>query len=372
MARWTQEEVNYLKENAEYGNYQDIADDLERSYCSVRCKAQDINLKTRIKWDKNKIKYLKENYPDKGDKEIAQELGCTEKAVKLKRQELGIVNEHLWTDEEEQFIQDNWSEMSDKEIANKLNRSVNYIRNRRHKKLDIYRPDNHCGMFNNGIHWTEEKEEFLKNNFDCMKFEEISDKFGISYQAVRNKAAKLGLEKQEKWTEQETKFLKNNWQSISDHEIAVKLNKSLTSVKQKRSKRLNLIREDPTGTDYKWREWEKKCEEIAQMFWEDVQTQYTFDNGLRADIYLPGQKIVVEVKWSYYKNWGAEKYLSLDKVENVIVWSYHEVPANSCSLPVIVRHDLINRIENQELIKDIKEIKNSSVHQSSLETVVEY
>jgi DNA-directed RNA polymerase specialized sigma24 family protein len=370
MARWTDDEVQYLKENAEYGNYQEIADHLGRSYSSVKSKANKIDLQTRIKWTEQKISFLKENYPEKSDEKIAEKLGCTESAVKNKRHEIGIVNEHLWTEDEKEFLRENWNEMSDKKLAEELDRTKTAVVNERHE-LGIIRPETHCGKFNQGIHWTDDKIEFLKNNFSHMKWRKIADKFNTTYQAITDKARRLGLQKQDRWTESETEFLKNNWKDLSDHKIAQKLDRSLSEVMQKRSKRLDLLREDPSGNEYKWREWESSCEKVANQIWDNVLTQHTFEEGYRADIYLPEKNKVVEVKWSYYQDWGADKYLTCDGVDEVVVWCYHEVPPNSCSLPLLVRYDLFNMIEDEGLIEEIKQIKEASSYQANLETALQ-
>jgi len=370
MARWTDDEVKYLKENAEYGNYQEIADHLGRSYSSVKSKANKIDLQTRIKWTEEKITFLKQNYPEKSDEKIAEKLGCTERAVKCKRQEIGIVNEHLWTQDEKEFLKQNWREMSDKQLSEELDRTQTAVVNERHE-LDIVRPDNHSGKFNQGIHWTDDKVEFLTNNFSDMNWRNIADKLNTTYQAIRNKAARLELEKQERWSESEKEFVRENWQGLSDHELAVKLNKSLHNVQGKRTKDLDLIREDPCGAEYKWREWEKSCEKVADQIWDNVLTQHSFEEGYRADIYLPEKNKVVEVKWSYYQGWNADKYLGCDGVDDVVVWCYHAVPPNSCSLPLLVRQDLFNMIEDEKLIEEIEQIKDASSYQANLETALQ-
>jgi hypothetical protein len=370
MARWTDDEVQYLKENAEYGNYQEIADYLGRSYVSVKSKANKININTRIKWTDERKDFLRDTWPKKTDKEIADKLDCTKKAVELQRSKMGLVNDHLWTQDEKEFLKKNWREMSDKQLAEELDRTQTAVVNERHE-LDIIRPENHCGKFNQGIHWTDDKVEFLKNNFSNMNWKRIADKFNTTHKAITDKAAELGLEKQERWSESETEFLKENWQDLSDHELAVKLDKSLHNVQGKRTRDLDLIREDPCGTNYKWREWESSCEKLANQIWDNVLTQHSFEEGYRADIYLPEKNKVVEVKWSYYQGWNADKYLSCDGVDEVVVWCYHAVPPNSCSLPLLVRQDLFNMIEDEKLIEEIEKIKEASSYQANLETALQ-
>jgi len=130
-----------------------------------------------------------------------------------------------WSESEEQFIRDNYMEMSDSELADKLDRTKNAIRNRRNKELDLKRPQSHNGKFNQGIHWNQEKVDFLKENYHDMTGHQIAEKLNCSSNGVRDKASKLGLVKNHNWTDYEILFINkvhhngSNWtiQKIADY-----------------------------------------------------------------------------------------------------------------------------------------------------------
>jgi len=141
-----------------------------------------------------------------------------------------------WTKEEEKFIEENWKSLSDAEIAKEIDRTKNAIRNRRNK-LGIKRPRSHSGKFNQGTHWTTEKTEFLRKNYQEMDYSEIAKELNVTIKAVRSKVSKLDLKnKQDKWSNNETEFLRKNYGLNSDmtaRQIANELDRSLDSVQNK-------------------------------------------------------------------------------------------------------------------------------------------
>lgn len=146
-----------------------------------------------------------------------------------------------WTEKEENFIKENWREKSDRELSKKLDRSINAIRNRR-QKLDIRRPESHSGKFNQGIEWTKEKKEFLKENYEDMAYKEIANQLNTSTQAIKDKAARLNLEKQRRLSEDEIEFIKRHHVAESDYtikKIAKELNLTFNQVSNA-IKRYNL------------------------------------------------------------------------------------------------------------------------------------
>jgi len=380
-SRWTQKEDQFIKDNYRDLSDKELADELNRSKSAIRNRrSKKLDLKRPnshcgkfnhgIHWSEEKENFLKLNYDSMKYQEIAEKFGTSYQAVLNKACELNLVKQNVWKQKEIDFVRENYKQMGDKELAKKLDMNKIGIRNLRHS-FDIVRPSEHISKFRDGNHWSEDDKEFLREKFDSMKYQEMADELGVTYHAVESKAHKLGLEKIEQWSKNEVEFLRNNWKTLSDHEIAEKLDRSLTAVMQKRSKKLNLVREDPTANEYKWREWENYCEKVANQIWDNVLTQHTFEQGYRADIYLPEKNKVVEVKWSYYQDWNADKYLGCDGVDEVVVWCYHEVPPNSCNLPLLVRHDLFNMIEDEKLIEEIEQIKDASSYQANLETALQ-
>lgn len=93
--RWTEEEIEFLKENYEKEKPEKIAEELSRSLSSVYCKAQSLNLSSKRcgygrKWTSEEEKYLKENYSELPPQKIADELDRSLNSVYGKAKNLDL------------------------------------------------------------------------------------------------------------------------------------------------------------------------------------------------------------------------------------------------------------------------------------------
>ena len=80
------------------------------------------------KWTDDQLQYLREHSRSQPAAAIAAALGRTEGSVRQKRRSLGLQSYHAgWTKAEEQFLQDQWGVMSIPAIAKRLNRSVEAV-----------------------------------------------------------------------------------------------------------------------------------------------------------------------------------------------------------------------------------------------------
>jgi DNA-binding transcriptional regulator WhiA len=59
--------------------------------------------------------------------------------------------------------------------------------------------------------WTEDKVEFLKENYKKLPYKTISDYLGLTYAAIVHKAGRLGLDSRHLWTEEENNIIKNEY-----------------------------------------------------------------------------------------------------------------------------------------------------------------
>ena len=78
--------------------------------------------------------------------------------------------------------------------------------------------------------WSEEDEQFIKDNYKTMLVSEIAEHFGVSTKAARGKIERLGLDLRSLkrqlaavWNEDDIDYLKENWLYKQDAEIAVHL-----------------------------------------------------------------------------------------------------------------------------------------------------
>ena len=91
--QWTEEELNYIKDN--YGKIpiKEISLKLNRSISSIKHKAERDAIKSPREWTDEEIGYLKENYKTKTYKELSQHLNRTKSAIDLKINRLGLKKE---------------------------------------------------------------------------------------------------------------------------------------------------------------------------------------------------------------------------------------------------------------------------------------
>ncbi|MFS1030303.1 hypothetical protein ACFC89_16905 [Enterococcus casseliflavus] len=140
MATWSDEEINYLKNNYETMDYTKIGKMLNRSANSVRQKAYHLNLPRKQKnWTEDDLIYL-EYFVYEGDeklKEAAKFLGRSLNAVECMLQRLRKENKDVcymqknWTEAEDDFIRKYYKVMSGPAIAIRLGRTYGAVRDRR-------------------------------------------------------------------------------------------------------------------------------------------------------------------------------------------------------------------------------------------------
>lgn len=96
-------------------------------------------------WNQNEEDFVKANWQKLTDLEIAQKLKLSRHAVAGRRKKLGIFKPspvkpgpgEYWTQEEDEFIKQNWASMEDSKIAQTLKRSPDSVKYRRLYKLGI-------------------------------------------------------------------------------------------------------------------------------------------------------------------------------------------------------------------------------------------
>ena len=140
MPIWSDEEIDYLKDNYEKIDYIKIGKKLNRSANSVRQKAYHLNLPRKQKgWTEDELIYL-EYFVYVGDeklKEAAKFLNRSLNAVECMLQRLRKENKDVcymqrnWTEAEDDFIKKYYKVMSGPTIALRLGRTYGAVRDRR-------------------------------------------------------------------------------------------------------------------------------------------------------------------------------------------------------------------------------------------------
>jgi Zn-dependent peptidase ImmA (M78 family) len=92
--------------------------------------------------------------------------------------------------------------------------------------------------------WTDEDEQFLRENYQNMTNKDLADKFGVSTISIQRKLSRLGFirQVQKKWEGDEEEFLRKNYQAMDDKDLAKHYGVTEISIKRKLT-RLGLKRD---------------------------------------------------------------------------------------------------------------------------------
>lgn len=138
MKKWTDEEVQILRDNYVFGEVHKIEELLPgRSYRSICSKAHKMNLQSRYCWTDKELVYLKDNYSKYPLSIIEQNLPLrNRKTISQRASELGLRSfENIsFTTEDELFLREHYMEYTDYELGKILGRSYRSICD---KRLDL-------------------------------------------------------------------------------------------------------------------------------------------------------------------------------------------------------------------------------------------
>jgi len=196
---WSLEDlITMLVLRFQYGvKIKDIAKTLGRGESSIRCKLWRLNLTNPVqKWSEEEINLLKNLYGIVDVKDIARYLGRTPEAVKTKASELRLTNRKpkITVPKKLEIVRDYLNGLSIEEIVEK---HLHHIK-RKYKRPDLvvkrilikygaYTPK--CRR------WSNREVEILREKYKEMDRNELSSLLKRSPKAITNKAYKLGLRK---------------------------------------------------------------------------------------------------------------------------------------------------------------------------------
>lgn len=114
--------------------------------------------KINRKWTQEELEYLKDNYSVLGPTKILKVLtNRTFQTVTQKAQQLGLSRCELWSDEEVDILKENYSKLGPKKMKTLFNnRTVNAIRTKA-KKLGL--------SYKEEVNWTDEELEILRKYY---------------------------------------------------------------------------------------------------------------------------------------------------------------------------------------------------------------
>lgn len=208
--RWTIDEENYLLSNYNVKSNPQLAKELNRSVGAIERKAEKLNLykskevisRIKRKWTDEEIQVLKQNYGKKTAREIALLINKpyytvermityynlrspNNKPIRTIKKEIN--SRRPWTREEEDFLRENYLILSQDEISGILNRTKESVI----KKLSYME----LRKYQKKSDWSEEEIDYLVNNYRFGLMISLSKDLNRTFKAIHTKANELGLTK---------------------------------------------------------------------------------------------------------------------------------------------------------------------------------
>lgn len=167
------------------------------------------------------------------------------------------MNKKIWTQEEDQYIKNNFGKITFSEMSKELNCSISTVQNRT-KELGLEFAKKTVDR------WTPEEEKLLREYSKKYLTKTIAKKLGRSYISVQKKAVKLGIElhsKKDPWKKWMIDYLKDNINQRPIGEIQNVLGISYHQILTK-CKELGIEYQKETWTEEEistLREYSQKC-----------------------------------------------------------------------------------------------------------------
>ena len=184
---FTNEEIEYIKQNYSHSTLNDIAMYLSKNPNSVYNVIYKLGItkQPHKKWTQEEINYLKEHYINETSEYIANVLNRSVASVNTEKDNLGLVRHPNWTKEEVDFLIQNYKEMSHSDIGNALGKTQGAV-TAKCFDLDLYKKEKP---------WEQWELDFVRDNYMDMPKQEISEILNRSPDAIQVKANRMGLKK---------------------------------------------------------------------------------------------------------------------------------------------------------------------------------
>jgi|GEM_PF-1830033 len=137
---------------------------------------------SKLFWNEERIHILKTEYSKKGMVELARQLGCSVKSLHTQASKHGISCPNLWTHSEEMILHRLYATSKDDFLAKYLGRTPTAIRNKANK-LGLSKQ--------NDLFWTISQEQYLIESFNVLPIWELEEIFKKSKLAIKAKYSKL-------------------------------------------------------------------------------------------------------------------------------------------------------------------------------------
>jgi hypothetical protein len=150
MIKFTEEEIEFLKQNYNSMPVKEISKILNRNSGIIRAKACQLNLKNDIYYySESDVEFLANNYSTMPIKKIAEELNKTVSSIRTKANKMGIQKVFWWSEQEIEVLKNVYPHYSNSKIAKDFlqNRTSSNINNMARKLMLKKSKDKGMKMF---------------------------------------------------------------------------------------------------------------------------------------------------------------------------------------------------------------------------------
>lgn len=314
---WSEEEVNILTELSSKVYIREIAKILNRTEDAIIAKANKIGLDyitlKRIYTDEE-LQYIKDNWGIIPVTDMARNLGVSRimiqsQADKMNLPKLGNNPYRKWTEENLEKLRSLSSKKSITELARHFNTTNDAIMTVAHKN-GIYLNDDK-------IHWTDRDNEILRELAKTLDLSEIAIKMNRTTSAVRLQAERQNIKiipnkkfAESVWTEENNKELQR---LVSEGKSLLEIcnlmkKKDITVLKKAKELNLDIKKEEQR----KWSEDEiVRLKELAKT--KNISELVKELNRTSSSIKTMAKRLGINVM-SDRKNWTEEEYKLLEKL----------------------------------------------------------
>lgn len=186
-------------------------------------------MKTREYWTEEEIRILVEYYSDHSIEEMMRLLPNHPKYSIINKASDFKLGRSKWSFDEIDTLKDLFNEgCSDEVIGQKIDRTANSVRQQR-LKLGLKKQ-----LAGRWLLWTDDELTILRGNYaaDWDTLAKLLPR--RSRHSILHKTNELGLGKINHWTNEQEEFIKQNWSKMSDEELAESVGHSLFSTAVKR------------------------------------------------------------------------------------------------------------------------------------------
>ena len=358
---WTKEEDNYIIVNFNKISFSKMADYFNCGIVTVQNRAIQLGLPvtktTKRRWTEEDINTLKELSKTETNKAIAVKLNRSVAEVNKHARKLGIklLFKKRWTNEQIAYLRDNLNKIPFTKLINDLG----------HDFYDVLKKIEELGLEYNSNRWTEEEESLLVELSSKYYIKEIAKRLNRSEGAIVSKAHKMGIELitlKREFTEKELKYIRKNWGVVPITDMARKLGVSRIMI-DNQAKKMNL----PKLGNNPYKKWTKKKIDKLKVLAEEMTitelANYfkTTNDAIITVAHKNNIKLIDnKIHWTEEDNNILREYASMYSLQEIS----EKMNRSSSSIRVQARRLNINILSNEEYQNSIwteentKELRN--------------